>query len=328
MILIKMSNDVFKNYELPFKTYFEKYVEHDDEVHEEMELIWLLKGRAEIECEGERYHLSDHSIFMIYMYRSHSIRTTENSVLISYRFNKDHMKLNNFSFESIPFKHRVYTFQELSKKYHQVPLLITQILKLLISPKPSPCIRYKIIGYYNFFLYELYNMLLKEKYLDVKSKNYDPYLIRIQSVIDYIHEHANNKITLDMLSQETNLSASRLSHFITESLGVSFSEYLQHVRLEKALELLKNSDIPISEVASKSGFSDVKYLNQMLKKKFRMTALKYRKCCSEIKNSDNYNSGVSDFIRELSSCLSEIERSVEFVDTYGLNDNMRFFLVE
>lgn len=326
--MLKMSTDIFENYELPFKTFFEKHVEHECEVHEEMELIWLLKGNAVIECEGESYILSDQSIFMIYMYRKHSIRTTENSVLISYRFSKEHLNINKISFEAIPFRHRVYTFQELSQKYHQVPLLITQILRLLISPKPSPCVRYRIIGYYNLFIYELYNMLLKEKYLDVKTKNFDPYLIRIQSVIDYIHENSHDKVSLDMLSEVIKISPSRLSHFISESLGVSFSEYLQHVRLEKALELLIHTDLPVKEVAIKSGFSDVKYLNQMLKRKFMMTALKYRKCSRKDWSYNENKTTVSDFINELQSCILEIERSVGFIDTYGLNSNMKCFISE
>lgn len=323
--MIKMSNDIFENYELPFKTYFEKHVEHDIEVHEEMELVWILKGNAIIECEGEKYNLTDNSIFMIYMHRKHSIKTSENSVLISYRFSKDHLSLINLPFDSIPFRHRVYTFKELSQKYHQVPLLITQILKLLISPKPSPCTRYRIIGYYNLFIFELHNMLLKEKYMDVKSKNYDPYLIRIQYIIDYIHENAHKKITLDMLSSATNISTSRLSHFISASLGISFSEYLQNVRLEKALVLLSGSDTPISQVALQSGFSDVKYLNQMIKRKFHMTALKYRKYCINDDYYSKINFKTADFIRELQECLLDIEKSVEFKDTYGLNRNMSFF---
>ena len=114
-------------------------------------------------------------------------------------FKKEHLTKNNLFFERIPFMQRVYTFQELVNKYHEVPLLIAQLLKLLISDNPSPLIRYKIIGYYNMFIYELYNMLLKEKYLDIKKINYDEYLIRIHSIIEYTHNHYSEKISLEKL---------------------------------------------------------------------------------------------------------------------------------
>ncbi len=268
--------DVFKEYDLPFRTYFAKCIEHDCDVHNEIELIWLIKGNATVNCNNRVYHLNDQSIFMIYMNQQHSVKTSEGSILISFRFKKEHLELNNFAFENIPFTNRIYTFKELSDRYHAVPLLITQIIKLLIEPFASPSIRYKIIGYYNMFLYELYHMMLKEKYLDVKTRNSDPFLIRIHTLVEYIYEHAHEKITLDALSKLTNVSTYRLSHFIKDSLGISYSEFLQNTRFDNALWHLENTDYLVQDIAKLCGFSDTKYLNQMMKGRYNMTASKYR----------------------------------------------------
>ena len=320
--MIRHSIDVFQEFELPFETYFATCIEHPNEIHEEMELIWLIRGSAVICCEGKEFFLTDQSVFMIFMYRQHSIKTSEGSILISYRFKKEHLRRNNLFFETIPFEHRVYTFKELSNVYHQVPLLISQIQKLLISKSPSPIVRYKIIGYYNLFLYELYNMMLKEKYLDIKKRNYDLYLLRIHSLIEYIYDHAHEKISLETLAKTVNISTFRLSHFIKESLGISFSEFLQNTRLEYALKALKATDLPIIEVAKQAGFSDVKYLNQMLNERFNMTALKYRKIVRKSKTNGCNPVQISDFIEELKICLKQIEEDQNFSDTYGLYQNI------
>ena len=161
-------------------------------------------------------------------------------------------------------------------------------------------------------------MRLKEKYLDVKNINYDPYLIRIHTLMEYISNHISEKISLDVLSKLANISTFRLSHFFKEALGISFCEYLQNARLEHAIILLKENNSSIKDVASNSGFSDVKYLNKMLKEQFQMTALKYRKVILLNNTTVQFSSQVSEFIQALQLCLKNIEGE----DTYGLANNL------
>jgi len=314
--------DVLEKYDLPFETYFYRQLERSAEIHEDMELVWLIKGKATIMCDHTTFHLSEQNVFMIYMNRLHSIKTTVDSIVIIYRFKVEQLKRINLNFNTIPFKDRVYTFKELSDKYHEVPLLITQILKLLVSEKVTPITRYKIIGYYNLFLYELYKSLMKEKYLDVKHQNYDLYLIRLDLLIEYISEHLEEKISLQTLSEIVGISKSRLSHFFKESMGISFYEFLQNARLEKALIKLKFTDLSVQEVSESSGFSDVKYLNKMLKERFMMTALKYRKFIKQHVESTDSDSRRTNFITALNQCLYEIKTNQNFTDTYGLNKNI------
>lgn len=314
-------SDIFKAYNLPFETYFLKCAVHKTSVHDHIELIWVIRGKATVICDGEQFELSDQNVFVIYMHKVHEIYAPEDSIIISYRLKHEHLLLNKMKFDQIPFKQKVYSFQELSAKYHQVPLLITQILKLLMNPSDKSMTRYKIIGYYNLFIYALYNFLLKEKYLDVKNKNYDPYLVRLHVLIDYISSHAHEQISLEEMSQMVHLSRYRLSHFFKEAIGISFSEFLQNTRLEKALHYLSETDMPVSEVASLSGFSDIKYLNQMIKERFQMTALKYRKWMHVYHEKIDLTSTTSEFIDELNDCLNAIIHSKDFHDTYGLKQN-------
>lgn len=316
-IMIENSKDVFSDYNLPFKTYFSKGIDHDLASHEEIELIWMLKGMGTINYDGEIFHLTDQSVFFICMDIKHAILTSTDSIVISYRFKKDHLLRNNLCFKSVPFEKKVFSFHDLSTKYHQIPLLVTQLSKLLKMPSTAITTRYKIIGYFNLFLYDLYNMRIKEKYLDVKNINYDPYLIRIHTLMTYISNHISEKISLHTLSKITNISTYRLSHFFKEVLGISFCEYLQYARLERAIYLLKETNEPIKEVSKQSGFSDIKYLNKMLKETFNMTALKYRKVMLTNLKTEAFCPSVSEFVTALQACLENIEGE----DTYGLSKN-------
>ena len=127
---------------------------------------------------------------------------------------------------------------------------------------------------------------------------------------------------MQTLSEIVGISKSRLSHFFKESLDISFSEFLQNARLEQALIKLKYTDLSVQEVSESSGFSDVKYLNKMLKERFQMTSLKYRKFIKQHIQSTDSHSRKTDFITALNQCIYEIKTNQNFTDTYGLKKNI------
>lgn len=298
-------NDVFIKYDLPFETYFLRDVDHKFQVHDEIELVWMIKGNGIVESNGKLFKLTDQTLYMINIGEEHSIRTSKDSFVVVYRFKHEHLKQNKLSFEDFSFDSRIYTFQELVIKYKEVPLLISQLLKLLVDPSEDQVIRYKIIGYYNMFVYELYTMLLKEKYLDVKKKNCEQYLKRINVICDYIHDNFTHKISLDEIALKVEVSRYRLSHFVKEYLGISLQEYINNLRLEKALRELSYTDEKISDISCNCGFSDVKYLNKAIKLRLGITALKYRKMTlnnQKILNVVN-DHNIKLFAAELLKCL-------------------------
>lgn len=269
--------DVFKAYNLPFRTYLNTCVNHPDEVHDELEFIWLFKGTVHITCEDKHYTLTPSHVFVIYIAKKHSMKATGPTTSISFRLKKTHLQRLNLFFEAFPFENPLFTIDELILKYPQVPFIMLQLLILMQSPESTLNNYYSLVGYYNMYVYDLYASRLKERYLDIKKKNYDSYLIRFHAINEYLHKNYHQKITLGTLAGVVNISPSRLSHFIKEILGISFQHYLNEIRLEKALVLLKNTDLPIHSICKQCGFSDQKYLNNLLKDKFHLTALKYRK---------------------------------------------------
>lgn len=300
-------NDIFREQELPFRTFFLRHVHHENQVHDEIELIWVLKGKMEVICENNFYELTDQTLFMLNIGQVHTVHA-DDAVIITYRFKKEHLIENQVLFDQYQFENRVYTFEELVIKYKEVPLLIAQLLQILLKPQDN-FIRYKVVGYYNMFVYELYTMLQKEKRLDVKSKNYDEYLKRVKDISEYVKKNFRDKIKLDVLAKKVELSTYRLSHFVKEYFGISLQEYTRKVRLDHALKLLKESKRSVVDISADSGFSDVKYLNQAMKNRLGLTALKYRKLVNI--TAFNIPLDIEEFKVELRQCLEKLELSLD-----------------
>jgi AraC-like DNA-binding protein len=282
--------DVLKAYDLPFECYFNACMEHEEVVHDEIEFIWLLEGKATIWCEGKTYNLLPDTVFIFYVHQKHSMKSEGYAFSASFRFKKDYLKKLNLYFERLPFKNRVFTFDELAYKYPEVPLIMSSLIELMKSPNASVNTRYQLISYYNMYVFDLYSVRLQEKYLDIKKKNYDTYLSRFQEISAYVDAHYSEKITLMNLADLTGISPSRLSHFFKEIVGISFQEYMNKVRLEKAVYALKHTDKSIRDVVASCGFSDQKYLNAVMKEYFHLTAHQYRRIMKE-----EIHFGVKDF---------------------------------
>ena len=312
----KECQDIFASYNLPFKTFFVDCVSHERTSHSDIELIWVLKGSATIEMETQTFKLLPETVFMVYMNEPHAIRTEEDALVVSYRLDNEYLHERGLFFERIPYKPRVLSFDYLAKKYRQVPLLVVQLLKLLLSDEPREIIYHKIKAYYNFYVFELYGLLSKEIFLDVKTVDYDIYLHRTNMIVEYIHDHCNEKVTLDDIASLTNLSRFRVSHFITEALGISFKQFLNNVRFEYALKLLSQSPKSVVEVSKEAGFSDYKHFNRMMKERYGKTPLKFRRENTPHKNKDILPIDNYSFIIEIKQCLRSIQEDLRFHELF------------
>ncbi len=99
---------------------------------------------------------------------------------------------------------------------------------------------------------------------------------RLTRIINYIHRHYTEKMTLSQLAEAENLSMTYLSHLFKNAINMSFQEYLNSLRFEHALLLLKKTDKSIVDICLESGFSDSKYLNKRLKSVYNLSLRDFR----------------------------------------------------
>lgn len=127
-------------------------------------------------------------------------------------------------------------------------------------------------------LRELYSLLytfIKEfpKEFEYKDKELHTY---IQDAINFINSNYMNSITINEVANHVNLSRSYLYKMFIKNLKVSPQKYLINLRMYKATLLLKNTKLPIGEVANKVGYSDSLLFSKTFSKYFSMSPLNYR----------------------------------------------------
>lgn len=98
-----------------------------------------------------------------------------------------------------------------------------------------------------------------------------------KELLGYIQNHYTEKITLSMLAEEFHLSEKYISRYFVEHFYLPFSNYVLHLRLTHAKQLLETTEESVTEIALQSGFSNVSYFIRAFKNAYDKPPLKYRK---------------------------------------------------
>lgn len=124
----------------------------------------------------------------------------------------------------------------------------------------------------------------KDRYEMVEKAMEDPALQPIedlpeplQEAAQFIEEHLGEKFSLKDVAAHVHLNPSYFSVLFKEQMGVTFSEFLTRKRLQQAKRILLTSDLPVGEIAEKTGYQTAKYFIQIFKEYEGKTPSKYRK---------------------------------------------------
>lgn len=99
----------------------------------------------------------------------------------------------------------------------------------------------------------------------------------VEVMIEYATAHFNQDITVkEMAENILFMNSAYVSHVFSEKQGISFSSWLKNLRMEKARELLENSQLSVTEVALMSGYNDTSQFIRVFKAENGMTPNKYR----------------------------------------------------
>ena len=133
-------------------------------------------------------------------------------------------------------------------------------------------------GYFEtkIMLLQIVYLLIKNTpitYLDEIGKN----LKLKREILSYIDRKYMNKISLKEISDNFHMSEKYFSRYFKNCFKITFVEYVNSVRLEKAASLLSTTDLSVTEVALQCGYTNISYFIRSFKKVFGTSPHVFRK---------------------------------------------------
>lgn len=103
----------------------------------------------------------------------------------------------------------------------------------------------------------------------------------VQTIIDqavaYIQQNFKEKLTLQMVASHVFLNPQYFSRIFKKSLGVTYTDYVNNLKILYACKLLKTTNYPAYRISGECGFTDPSYFNHVFVKQMQMTPKEYKR---------------------------------------------------
>lgn len=243
--------------------------------HGVLELGLVLSGTVELSCNGSTYPVNTDSLYIVNPYEPHQLCCLQEpawvlTLWISPNFGRDYFP----GITNILFSDQVISDESCA--------VCTQLRQLLHSAAESylldsPDSHLACAGYLSNLMAVLMRYLPHKLSTDGQKLLRKKRSGRMQRIASYLDQHYKDRITLAQLAETEGLTPAYMSRVFTELFGVSFQEYLNQLRLEQAIPLVRDPSVYLMDVCMECGFSDTRYLNAVFQKAFGCSALEYRR---------------------------------------------------
>lgn len=168
------------------------------------------------------------------------------------------------------------------------PLFFSGELRIMYEKwkDPTPLNIFYGKAAFSRFVYEVYKELEQGQINILK-----PDLVTMAT--RFLHKNYRDAVSINELCEELGISYSHFYRRFKQQTGKSPQEYLIHMRLTAAAELLQNSQASIREIADYCGFQDERNLQRMFSKNFGMTPNAYRENTSHHMRDDDLGKLIS-----------------------------------
>jgi two-component system response regulator YesN len=101
--------------------------------------------------------------------------------------------------------------------------------------------------------------------LELENNRQHKYRKEINSAIEIIKGNLDKPLGLSAIAEDVGISSRYLSRLFSEELGESFIDYVTRTRMEKAVELLKTTNMKVYEISEKIGIPSYRYFSALFK---------------------------------------------------------------
>ena len=273
-----------------------------DHFHAEYELIYVLKGTITLKCNDISHQLDEEDFFIINTGVHHSW-SSKGAVLIGSIY-IDAGQINSL-FDNPPVLFSCSSLNLNSEDAASVRSLLMRLLSTWDSDEGQGRLMYRSTCYRLAYL-------LTSKHLAGKNDpvwnlpNSGPHK-RTYDILRYINDNYSQPVSLTTLADHTGLTAPYISRIFKEQFGTTFLDYLQSVRLEHAVNDIRNTNNSLTRISMDNGFPNSASFIRKFKELYGTTPGDYRKTSRSASPASSDEAGTAD-------------------DTTGLSDAVRAFL--
>lgn len=239
--------------------------------HEEYEFIMLEKGSARCVINGEMIELTENKALLLHSGDLHAIHSDTNAKVIAIVASSTLWEDEIFSsLFSQPVR-----FQSVFTQHDALDHAVIDLLKQIVAIYSDKNYGYGFMLKAKFL--ELFSLLITNKRFTLSQKSALNLPSELKRLMNYVHEHYAEKISLGTLSSISFYSQTYIIKLFKRYTNLTPAEYIIQYRLEIAKEKLRQTDKSNLDIALCCGFNSETYFIRAFKKIYGITPYAYRK---------------------------------------------------
>lgn len=251
--------------------------------HEYFEVLYVCSGSADVRIQDRLLPLNKGDLAVIGSTLYHSIECRASPVTIAALFfDPDLIRCDGGSDGAeylTPFLLQDSAFPHIVPAESGVPRKVLDMMLRIRSELPafSPRARLALVTYLKVLLILLVNQYASYAGTVDTFQRQQRALDRLRPLFRYLGGNCRNVIQVQGAARICGMSESYFMSFFKRVTGLSFMEYLNHYRIERAQALLANTDDSIASISQEMGFCDQSYFGVVFRRVVGMTPATYRR---------------------------------------------------
>ena len=235
--------------------------------HSHYEIYFLSKGTRSFFLSNALYQVTAPVVMVI---PPHVMHKTEGEAFERYNFNVDAAYLDPYQKEVL----ETQALRIIKPSPTQAEELIGLLDKAILANERQKHAAHVTRALFSYCVYLLENLQNTLSPSTATQNDIPPLVLKI---IDYLHVHYAEGLTLQSISNTFFLSKATLLYNFKKYTNCSPIDFLLNIRMTKAKEWLSKSALSVNEIAERCGFSSANYFGLIFKQKEGISPLHYRK---------------------------------------------------
>lgn len=255
-----MKNIIYENKTEAIHTDIAVSLGRQPHLHKEIEIVYVVKGESKAYADRKCYHIKNGDMFIAFPNQVHYYEGT----------------LSGQYYLLIIKPDTIYGLKEIM--YDNIP--ISNILSLEKGNEIAKLLKraIKSDGAYSEtikagFLNQALGFIMEG--LELTPRIHSDHSV-LKDILKYCMNNFTNDISLDDVAEKVHLSKYHISHLFNEKLGINFNSYINMQRINKACDLLEETELKTVDISEEVGFGSIRSFNRAFLKIMNTTPTKYR----------------------------------------------------
>jgi xylan 1,4-beta-xylosidase len=247
--------------------------------HNEIEIVFACQGDLLVEYNGVKRLLPQGEIAIINSTEIHSVNSVDSTehggnIVLMLQLSAQFFRTMSLHINSLRFSDRIEGPQAEEIKKHLLLIMDEE----QNERDAGSAVVHGFCGAVTALLLRHFRKKTPPESAKTESpSDYDRNYARLRKILRFVNEHYAESPSLNEIAKIVYVSPYYLSHFFTQAMGMTYLQYLNHVKINMAKQSLSTTDDAVTDILSRNGFANAKTFNRVFKEIVGCSPSDYRK---------------------------------------------------